>query len=89
MYWFNNLMKLTIVNLSKAANLSSCVAADFSKASCFLIRASTASSDSCKSTQKNSLVYLQFYIFFSPTLQHSTVSEFNSDTSSTLMRKYI
>lgn len=35
---------LTVVGFSKAANLSSCVAAAFSKASCFLMRFSTASS---------------------------------------------
>lgn len=34
---------LTVVSLSKAPNLSSCAAADFSKASCFLIRFSTSS----------------------------------------------
>jgi len=32
-----------VVSLSKAPNLSSCAAADFSKASCFLIRFSTSS----------------------------------------------
>lgn len=34
---------LTVVSRCKALNLSSCAAADFSNASCFLIRFSTSS----------------------------------------------
>ena len=64
---FNKKPLLTVVNLSSAANLSSWVAADFSKASCFLIRASTASRDSWKYWEMQILVsyiYSQEYIIF-------------------------
>lgn len=36
-------IKLTVVKRSSALNRSSCAAADFSKASCFLIKFSTSS----------------------------------------------
>lgn len=44
-----NRFRLTVVRRSRATNLSSCVAADLSKASCFLSSISTASSVSPKS----------------------------------------
>jgi len=49
-YWqkFNHSMVFTVVSRSRAWNLSSCVAADRSNASCLFSNNSTAASESCK-----------------------------------------
>ena len=70
---------LTVVGFSKAANLSSCVAAAFSKASCFLIRFSTASNVSWKTYEpaetcrfKANTLLLAIHCFSGSTGQNGT-----------------